>query len=105
MILFVYQVLVAIFMLILFNEKASWLTCSCILLALAGIILLYKGNGTFVPFDRKNKWYLSEGLNERVPFERDTMRYHPKLKSIKEINQKDKLYHPVKFLLEDRILH
>lgn len=44
-ILFVYPVLVAIIMAVFFKEKASWLTYSCITLALIGIALLYKGDG------------------------------------------------------------
>ncbi len=44
-ILFVYPVLVAVIMSVFFKEKASWLTYGCILLALLGIALLYKGDG------------------------------------------------------------
>ena len=44
-ILFVYPVLVAVIMAVFFKEKASLLTYSCILLALVGIALLYKGDG------------------------------------------------------------
>lgn len=44
-ILFVYPVLVAVIMAVFFREKASWLTYSCIALALTGIALLYKGDG------------------------------------------------------------
>lgn len=44
-ILFVYPVLVAVIMAVFFREKASWLTYGCIMLALIGIGLLYKGDG------------------------------------------------------------
>ena len=44
-ILFVYPVLVALSMAVVFKEKASWLTYGCIGLALCGIGLLYKGDG------------------------------------------------------------
>lgn len=45
--LFVYPILVAMIMTLFFREKLSFLTILCILLALAGIGLLYKGeNGT-----------------------------------------------------------
>ncbi len=44
-ILFIYPVLVAVIMAVFFREKASWLTYGCIALALAGIALLYKGDG------------------------------------------------------------
>lgn len=44
-ILFVYPVLVALIMAVVFKEKASWITYGCIGLALCGIGLLYKGDG------------------------------------------------------------
>ncbi len=44
-ILFVYPVMVAVIMFLFFHEKASLLTVFCILLALSGISLLYKGDG------------------------------------------------------------
>ncbi|MDL2227404.1 DMT family transporter [Odoribacter sp. OttesenSCG-928-L07] len=44
-ILFIYPVLVAVIMAVFFKEKASWLTYSCIILAMIGIALLYRGNG------------------------------------------------------------
>ncbi|MDR2084193.1 MAG: DMT family transporter [Bacteroidales bacterium] len=47
-ILFIYPVLVAVIMAVFFKEKASWLTYSCIVLAMIGIALLYKGNGETV---------------------------------------------------------
>lgn len=47
-ILFIYPVLVAVIMAIFFKEKASWLTYSCIVLAMIGIALLYRGNGETV---------------------------------------------------------
>lgn len=43
-ILFVYPVMVAVIMFLFFHEKISLLTVFCILLALAGIGLLYKGD-------------------------------------------------------------
>lgn len=42
-ILFVYPVLVVVIMAIFFKEKASWFTYCCIIFALTGIALLYKG--------------------------------------------------------------
>lgn len=47
-ILFIYPVLVAVIMAVFFKEKASWLTYSCIVLAMIGIALLYKGDGETV---------------------------------------------------------
>lgn len=44
-ILFVYPVMVAVIMFLFFHEKASLLTVFCIMLALSGISLLYKGDG------------------------------------------------------------
>ena len=44
-ILFVYPVMVAVIMFLFFHEKVSVITLLCILLALAGIGLLYKGEG------------------------------------------------------------
>lgn len=44
-ILFVYPVMVAVIMFLFFHEKVSVITLFCILLALAGIGLLYKGDG------------------------------------------------------------
>lgn len=44
-ILFIYPVLVAVIMAVFFRERASWLTYGCIALALAGIALLYRGDG------------------------------------------------------------
>lgn len=44
-ILFIYPVLVAVIMAVFFREKASWLTYGCIVLALVGIGMLYKGDG------------------------------------------------------------
>lgn len=44
-ILFVYPVMVAVIMFLFFHEKVSLLTIFCILLALSGIGLLYKGDG------------------------------------------------------------
>ncbi len=44
-ILFVYPVIVAIIMAIFFKEKITLLTTFCILIALLGIVLLYKGDG------------------------------------------------------------
>ncbi len=44
-ILFIYPVMVAIIMAVFFREKGSFLTYGCILLALVGITLLYKGDG------------------------------------------------------------
>lgn len=44
-ILFVYPVMVAVIMFLFFHEKVSIITLFCILLALAGIGLLYKGGG------------------------------------------------------------
>lgn len=44
-ILFIYPVMVAIIMAVFFRERGSFLTYGCILLALVGITLLYKGDG------------------------------------------------------------
>ncbi len=44
-ILFVYPILVAVIMALFFHERASILTYCCIALALAGIAMLYKGDG------------------------------------------------------------
>lgn len=44
-ILFVYPVLVAVIMAVFFREKASWFTYGCIMLAILGIVLFYKGDG------------------------------------------------------------
>ncbi|WP_106830086.1 DMT family transporter [Parabacteroides pacaensis] len=44
-ILFVYPVMVAVIMALFFHEKLSFITLSCIVLALSGIGLLYKGDG------------------------------------------------------------
>ena len=44
-ILFVYPIMVAVIMFLFFHEKASWLTTSCIAMALTGISLLYKSEG------------------------------------------------------------
>ena len=44
-ILFVYPVMVAVIMAVFFKEKASLLTYGCIILALVGIVLLYRGDG------------------------------------------------------------
>ena len=44
-ILFVYPVMVAVIMFLFFHEKVSLLTTFCILLALSGLALLYKGDG------------------------------------------------------------
>lgn len=44
-ILFVYPILVAVIMAVFFHERASLLTYGCILVALTGIALLYKGEG------------------------------------------------------------
>ena len=44
-ILFVYPVMVAVIMALFFRERLSWLTILCIVLALAGIGLLYQGDG------------------------------------------------------------
>lgn len=41
--LFVYPIMVALIMVICYKEKISWLTVLCIVLALCGIGLLYKG--------------------------------------------------------------
>ncbi len=41
--LFVYPILVALIMTFIFKEKLSWITTLCIVLALSGIGLLYKG--------------------------------------------------------------
>lgn len=45
-ILFVYPVMVALIMFLFFKEKLSQLKVVCIILAMCGIWLLYKGNGT-----------------------------------------------------------
>lgn len=45
-ILFVYPILVAVIMAIFFHERASLLTYGCIALALGGIAMLYKGDGS-----------------------------------------------------------
>lgn len=45
-ILFVYPILVAVIMALFFHERASWLTYACIAVALAGIALLYRGDGS-----------------------------------------------------------
>ena len=44
-ILFVYPVMVAVIMFLFFHERISLLTIFCILMALAGIGMLYKGDG------------------------------------------------------------
>lgn len=44
-ILFIYPILVAVIMAVFFHERASLLTYGCILVALTGIALLYKGEG------------------------------------------------------------
>lgn len=44
-ILFVYPILVAVIMAVFFHERASLLTYGCIVVALVGIGLLYKGEG------------------------------------------------------------
>ena len=44
-ILFVYPILVAVIMAVFFRERASALTYGCIAMALAGIALLYRGDG------------------------------------------------------------
>lgn len=44
-ILFIYPILVAVIMALFFHERASLLTYGCIAMALAGIALLYKGDG------------------------------------------------------------
>lgn len=44
-ILFIYPILVAVIMAVFFHERASVLTYGCIVVALTGIALLYKGNG------------------------------------------------------------
>lgn len=44
-ILFVYPVVVAVLMAVLYRERISWLTWGCIALAIAGIALLYGGDG------------------------------------------------------------
>lgn len=41
--LFVYPIMVALIMSLCFKERLTWLTALCILLALSGIALLYKG--------------------------------------------------------------
>lgn len=43
--LFVYPVMVALLMAIVFKERITWLTWSCIVMALTGISLLYNGEG------------------------------------------------------------
>lgn len=43
-ILFVYPILVAILMTLVFKERLQWLTVACIVVALGGIALLYKNN-------------------------------------------------------------
>ena len=56
--LFVYPILVAVLMSLLFKEKLTWLTKGCIFMAFIGIMLLYKGSdgatldpwGTFIVF-------------------------------------------------------
>ncbi len=56
--LFVYPILVAVLMSLLFKEKLTWLTKACIFTAFIGIMLLYKGSdgatldswGTFIVF-------------------------------------------------------
>ena len=45
-ILFVYPILVAVIMAAFFHERASLLTYGCIAMALAGIAMLYQGDGT-----------------------------------------------------------
>ena len=44
-ILFIYPILVAVIMTLFFHERASLLTYGCILMATAGIFLLYNGSG------------------------------------------------------------
>lgn len=44
-ILFIYPILVAVIMMVLFRERASWLVYLCIAVATAGIFLLYNGKG------------------------------------------------------------
>ncbi len=44
-ILFIYPILVAVIMALFFHERASLLTYGCIGMALAGIAMLYKGDG------------------------------------------------------------
>lgn len=44
-ILFVYPILVAVIMAVFFRERASALTYGCIAMALAGIAMLYRGDG------------------------------------------------------------
>lgn len=44
-ILFIYPILVAVIMAVFFHERASLLTYACIVVALIGIGLLYKGDG------------------------------------------------------------
>ena len=41
--LFVYPIMVALIMAVCFKEKLSWITALCIVLALSGIALLYRG--------------------------------------------------------------
>lgn len=43
--LFVYPIMVALIMSIVFKEKMTWVTAASIVLALSGIALLYKGDG------------------------------------------------------------
>lgn len=45
-ILFSYPIMVAVLMVVVFHEKASWTTALSILLATSGIALLYHGDGT-----------------------------------------------------------
>lgn len=45
-ILFSYPIMVAVLMVVVFHEKASWLTALSIVLATTGIALLYRGDGT-----------------------------------------------------------
>lgn len=45
-ILFSYPIMVAVLMVVVFHEKASWLTALSIALATTGIALLYRGDGT-----------------------------------------------------------
>lgn len=44
-ILFIYPILVAVIMAVFFRERASFLTYACIVVAVVGIALLYKGEG------------------------------------------------------------
>ena len=56
--LFIYPIIVAVLMTLLFKEKLTWLTKGCIFTAFLGILLLYKGSdgatldpwGTFIVF-------------------------------------------------------